>query len=74
MRACRLSAQPAGLFAALLAYLQAPGVRLVAVSKTKPPEMVRELYDAGLYHFGENYVRARARTYAWGGARVHERR
>ena len=33
-----------------------PGCRLVAVSKTKPPELVRELYDAGQRHFGENYV------------------
>ena len=32
------------------------GVTLVAVSKTKPPELVRELYDAGQRHFGENYV------------------
>ncbi len=33
-----------------------PGCRLVAVSKTKPPEMLQELYDAGQRHFGENYV------------------
>ena len=33
-----------------------PGVRLVAVSKTKPPEAVSALYDAGQRHFGENYV------------------
>lgn len=33
-----------------------PGVRLVAVSKTKPPEAVSVLYDAGQRHFGENYV------------------
>lgn len=31
-------------------------VRLVAVSKTKPVEMLREAYDAGHRHFGENYV------------------
>eukprot|EP00300_Choanocystis_sp_HF-7_P012899 c18081_g1_i1.p1 GENE.c18081_g1_i1~~c18081_g1_i1.p1 ORF type:complete len:226 (-),score=43.54 c18081_g1_i1:144-821(-) len=30
--------------------------RLVAVSKTKPAELVRECYDAGQIHFGENYV------------------
>lgn len=31
-------------------------VRLVAVSKTKPVEALREAYDAGQRHFGENYV------------------
>ena len=31
-------------------------VRLVAVSKTKPKEMVQEAYDAGQRDFGENYV------------------
>ncbi|XP_041378877.1 pyridoxal phosphate homeostasis protein-like [Gigantopelta aegis] len=31
-------------------------VRLVAVSKTKPPELIRAAYDAGQQHFGENYV------------------
>lgn len=31
-------------------------VRLVAVSKTKPSEQVKELYDTGIRHFGENYV------------------
>lgn len=30
--------------------------RLVAVSKTKPKEMILEAYDAGHRHFGENYV------------------
>lgn len=30
--------------------------RLVAVSKTKPPELIREAYDNGVRHFGENYV------------------
>lgn len=30
--------------------------RLVAVSKTKPAEAVREAYDAGHRDFGENYV------------------
>jgi len=32
------------------------GVRLVAVSKTKPAEALREAYDAGQRIFGENYV------------------
>lgn len=32
------------------------GARLVAVSKTKPAEAIRELYDYGQRHFGENYV------------------
>jgi len=36
--------------------LSAPVVRLVAVSKTKPIEALREAYDAGQRHFGENYV------------------
>lgn len=31
-------------------------VKLIAVSKTKPAEMVRELYDAGHRVFGENKV------------------
>jgi hypothetical protein len=31
-------------------------IRLVAVSKTKPPEMVREAYAAGQRVFGENYA------------------
>jgi len=33
-----------------------PPVRLVAVSKTKPVEALKEAYDAGQRHFGENYV------------------
>jgi len=32
------------------------GVTLVAVSKTQPPEAVREAYAAGQRHFGENYA------------------
>lgn len=31
-------------------------VRLVAVSKTKSVEEMKEAYDAGMRHFGENYV------------------
>jgi PLP dependent protein len=31
-------------------------VRLIAVSKTKPAELVREAYDAGHVEFGESYV------------------
>ncbi|ERN05495.1 proline synthase co-transcribed bacterial homolog protein [Amborella trichopoda] len=31
-------------------------VRLVAVSKTKPVELIRQVYDAGHWSFGENYV------------------
>lgn len=31
-------------------------VRLVAVSKRHPPEAIREAYEAGQRHFGENYV------------------
>ena len=32
------------------------GVRLMAVSKTQPAEVVQEAYDAGLRLFGENRV------------------
>jgi len=32
------------------------GVTLIAVSKTKPNEMILEAYDAGQRDFGENYV------------------
>ena len=45
------------------AYMEAPTStraknppRLVAVSKTKPKEMILEAYAAGHRHFGENYV------------------
>ncbi len=31
-------------------------VRLVAVTKTQPPERIREAYEAGQRHFGENLV------------------
>ena len=31
-------------------------VTLIAVSKTKPVEMLEEVYDAGIRHFGENKV------------------
>ncbi len=31
-------------------------VRLIAVSKTKPAELVREAFDAGQIEFGESYV------------------
>ncbi len=31
-------------------------VRLVAVSKTKPPENILKAYECGQRHFGENYV------------------
>lgn len=33
-----------------------PQVRLIAVSKTKPVEMLQEAYDAGQRLFGENYA------------------
>jgi pyridoxal phosphate enzyme (YggS family) len=33
-----------------------PHVTLVAVSKTQPPEAIREAYAAGQRHFGENYA------------------
>jgi len=31
-------------------------VRLVAISKTKPVEMIREAFKAGIRDFGENYI------------------
>lgn len=30
--------------------------RLVAVSKTKPPNLIIDAYESGQQHFGENYV------------------
>ena len=35
---------------------QREDVTLIAVSKTKPVEMIQELYDNGIRDFGENYV------------------
>lgn len=35
---------------------QREDVTLIAVSKTKPVEMIKELYDNGIRDFGENYV------------------
>lgn len=31
-------------------------IRVVAVSKTKPVSLIRQVYDAGHRRFGENYV------------------
>jgi PLP dependent protein len=31
-------------------------VTLIGVSKTHPPEMIREAFEAGIHHFGENRV------------------
>jgi pyridoxal phosphate enzyme (YggS family) len=45
----------AARLAALTARLPA-GVTLIAVSKTQPPEAIREAYQAGQRHFGENYA------------------
>jgi pyridoxal phosphate enzyme (YggS family) len=45
----------AGRLAALRAAIPA-GVTLVAVSKTQPPEAIREAYAAGQRDFGENYA------------------
>ena len=38
--------------------------RVVAVSKTKPIEAIREAYEAGQRHFGENYVQVKLCAYA----------
>ena len=35
-------------------------VSLLAVSKTKPPDLVREAYNSGLTAFGENYAQEMA--------------
>ena len=43
-------------YKAVLAELQPKGVTLVAVSKTKPAEDIRALYELGQRDFGENYV------------------
>ncbi|MEI6949396.1 YggS family pyridoxal phosphate-dependent enzyme [Paraflavisolibacter sp. H34] len=40
----------------ILGLLQQKGATLVAVSKTKPVEAIRELYELGQRDFGENYV------------------
>jgi pyridoxal phosphate enzyme (YggS family) len=42
--------------AALAAGRDEHSVQLLAVSKTKPAEALREAYDAGLRDFGENYL------------------
>jgi pyridoxal phosphate enzyme (YggS family) len=53
----RLAQVHARIDAAARAAGRAPGdVRLIAVSKTKPPEAIREAYAAGQRAFGENYA------------------
>ncbi|MFJ2365333.1 YggS family pyridoxal phosphate-dependent enzyme [Pseudomonas sp. NPDC087697] len=42
--------------AALAAKREEHSVQLLAVSKTKPAEAVREAYAAGVHDFGENYL------------------
>ena len=42
--------------ATVVFHLQQKEVRLVAVSKTKPVELLQQAYDAGQRVFGENYV------------------
>ncbi len=44
------------LYDQLVQELNDNGVTLVAVSKTKPVEDIRQLYDYGQLDFGENYV------------------
>ena len=43
-------------YLSILGQLQQKGVTLVAVSKTRPAENIRVLYDLGHRDFGENYV------------------
>jgi len=40
-----------------------PGCRLIAVSKTHPPELIQEAYDAGQRVFGENKVQEMVAKY-----------
>lgn len=47
----------------LLADLGSHHVTLVAVSKTKPAEEIKELYDLGQRDFGENYVQELTEKY-----------
>ncbi len=44
------------LYKKIIQELSAKNVQLVAVSKTKPVEDLKELYDVGQRDFGENYV------------------
>jgi pyridoxal phosphate enzyme (YggS family) len=44
------------LYKNILAECKANNVQLAAVSKTKPVEDIKELYDLGQRDFGENYV------------------
>ena len=48
-----------GRIAAAAASAGRPVPRLVAVSKTKPTELLMEAYGAGQRSFGENYVQVR---------------
>ena len=43
--------------------LQCP--RLVAVSKTKPMDMIIEAYREGQRHFGENYIQVKEEDFVW---------
>ena len=43
-------------YTAIIKELKEKDVTLVAVSKTKPAESIKELYDLGQRDFGENYV------------------
>ncbi|HEX3771531.1 MAG TPA: YggS family pyridoxal phosphate-dependent enzyme [Polyangiaceae bacterium] len=55
--AARLAQVHARIDVAARAAGRAPGdVRLIAVTKTKPPEALREAYAAGQRAFGENYA------------------
>jgi len=44
------------LAAASTARRDPASVELIAVSKTKPASLIEQAYEAGLRHFGENYV------------------
>jgi uncharacterized pyridoxal phosphate-containing UPF0001 family protein len=42
--------------AAQLAGRKPEQIQLLAVSKTKPVSLIKQAYQSGLRHFGENYV------------------
>ena len=56
VRCMRVCASPSTSHSIQAVKLWCVQPRLVAVSKTKPKELVQEAYDAGQRDFGENYV------------------
>lgn len=56
---CAVVGCPAASTSSVLTLVVCLQPRVVAVSKTKPVEAIREAYEAGQRHFGENYVQVR---------------